>query len=86
VAALVRAFEGRPELDWAAQVTLIASSPGHRQIAAAAGALLNITSPVTILAADQELPSGRRAGTLVLSADAAVEDAERARALAGEQV
>lgn len=82
IAALIAAFAKRSELDWAVQVTAVATSPAHRQIAAAAGALLNLTRPVSVLTSSQKIGSLRGA-TLITSADASPDDRAHAAALVG---
>lgn len=84
VASLVRQFTGKSELNWADQVTVVATSPGHRQLAASAGALLSASAPSRLVAAN-----GARAATatkprLILSQDAAEADAHWARVLTGQ--
>jgi len=87
IASLVAAFAEGTGLDWADQVVCLASPPGHRQLAAMAGAALRSSKPTTILSVDQvkdasaELLAGRR---LVASDDADRADAARARELCEE--
>jgi hypothetical protein len=80
VAALVRAFASGRDLDWADQVVCVATTPGHRQIAAVAGGLLNVSKRARVLGAAEpaEVKPGAK---LLLSLDADGADAERARAL-----
>lgn len=82
IAALIAAFAKRSELDWAVQVTAVATLPAHRQIAAAAGALLNLTRSVTVLTSSQKLATLRGA-TWITSADASADDRAHAAALVG---
>ena len=89
IAALVRVFAEGQDLDWAEQVVCVASSAGHRHLAACAAALVNTTKATFLLSHDDapvsDLPaslSKRVSGArLVSSADANSEDlswAERA--------
>lgn len=83
IAALVQNFAGKSELNWADQVTVVATPPSHRQLAAVAGALLGLSVPSRLVAA-----SGARAATttkpqLVLSPDATETDAQWAKVLTG---
>ncbi len=81
VAALVRAFASGRDLDWADQVTVVATAPGHRQVAAVAGGLLNVSKRPRIVSAKDTLEL-RPGAKLVLSPDAAPDDSASARALA----
>ena len=75
IASLVAAFAAGRDLDWSAQVTVVATPPGHRHIAAAAAALLNASKATDLLsaagAADRPARNGAR---LLVSDDAAPED------------
>jgi len=82
VAALIAVFGARPELDWSAQVVVVATSPAHRQLAAAAGLLLNQTKPVRVVTATEAV-SGFTGAHLITSPDAAAPDLARAAALTG---
>jgi hypothetical protein len=82
--ALVRAFAGGRDLDWADQVVCVATAPGQRQIAAVAGGLLNVSKRARIVAAGDTV-NVKPGAKLVLSSDAAAADAERARALVGRE-
>jgi hypothetical protein len=84
VAALIQAFDGRSDLNWADQVTAIASLPAHRHLALAAAALLNLTRAPLVLSADQDagLVRSTTKPRLFISADASEADAVKARALA----
>jgi len=64
IAATIEAFARGTDLDWADQVTVVATPPAHRQLAAAAGALLNINRPTRFAA------PGEGRGRVVASADA----------------
>jgi hypothetical protein len=81
VAALQELFAGNTDLDWAEQVTVVATPPGHRQLAAVCGALLNATKRARILTASTELtvPNAR----LVVSQDAHDADAAKAGEVTG---
>jgi hypothetical protein len=84
VASLIEYFAGAEGLDWAEQVTVIATPPAHRQLAAAGGAILGSTRPTRLFDSTAgSLGKGAKA-RLVVSRDAAPEDAARARVLAGE--
>jgi len=78
IAAAIDAFSTGTALDWADQVIVIATPPAHRQLAAAAIALVNATRPSRILAATDDLapPAGARR---VVSDDADPRDGARAR-------
>ncbi len=76
IAATLLAFErGGRDYDWAEQVVIVATPPGHRQLAALGGAMLGIGRPVRIVTATEALP---RPGRLIASPDA--DPADRARA------
>lgn len=69
IAALVAAFAGGQDLDWSAQVTVVATPPAHRHLAAAAAALVNVTAATRLFAAGQPAP-GRPGARVLVSADA----------------
>jgi hypothetical protein len=73
IAALAQAFAGRRDLDWAAQVTCVATPPAHRQLAAFAAAVADSSRPATLLAgaAITEPPKGV---TVIVSDDTAPAD------------
>lgn len=75
IAGLLRVFAGRTDLSWSDQVTLVATPPAHRQLAAFATAALNLTKPTVVLthARAQGL-----VGRVIVSDDAAPEDARAA--------
>jgi hypothetical protein len=78
IAATIEAFTEGSDLDWREQVTVIATPPAHRHLAAAGAALVNARSATRLVGAAAtaaEIPRGVR---LVASADAA--PADRARA------
>lgn len=81
IAATVTAFHEGTDLDWADQVTVIATPPAHRQLGALGGALLNATKPSRVFTA--ELATAKSGVRLLLSEDASAEDAAKARELAG---
>ena len=81
IAATLVAFHDGTDLDWADQVTIIATPPAHRQLAALGGALLNATKPTRVCTA--ELATARSGMRLLVSEDAAAGDAAKARELAG---
>jgi len=81
VASLIQAFAANGDLDWARQVVAVATPPAHRQLAAAAGVLLNLTSPVTLTSKDSSVT--KVVGAIkVVSNDADPEDAKLAEQLA----
>jgi hypothetical protein len=81
VTALVQHFAQNTDLDWARQVTAIATSPAHRQIAAAVGVLLNLTVQVPLLASDA--PVSKLPGAIkFISSDATPEDTALAKKMA----
>jgi hypothetical protein len=90
IAALIRAFAGIAHLDWAEQVTVVATSPAERQLAAAAGAILGSTKRSIIVTnepSDVHAVAARLKGqklVVVCSPDAAPQDAAAAKRLAGE--
>lgn len=57
IASLAEAFAAAPDLDWAAQVTCVATPPAHRQLAAFAAALTDATRPAAVLAATPATPA-----------------------------
>lgn len=76
IASLVEAFSAGRDLDWADQVTVIATPPAHRQLAALAGALLLSTKPSRIATANT--PSAVLGARVLVSPDAHPADASRA--------
>jgi hypothetical protein len=80
IAALMRAFADGRDLDWADQVVVVATPPAHRQLAALAGGLLNLSKAVCIVA-DHGAPELKNSAKVIVSPDAAPDDAARARAL-----
>jgi hypothetical protein len=80
IAGTVIAFQqGGRDFDWSEQVAVIASPPGHRQLAAIGGALLGIGKPATIASATHGATGH---GRLIVSLDADPADLRRARELA----
>jgi hypothetical protein len=82
IAATIGAFAAGTALDWADQVTVVASAPGERQLAAAATALLNGQRAARIVSA-AETTKAIRGARLVASADATAADREAAEKLVG---
>lgn len=82
IAAAIEAFAVGTALDWCDQVTVVASAPAERQVAAAATALLNAQRPSRVWsaaeAASAKLDRGAR---LVASRDAAPGDLDAATQL-----
>lgn len=76
IVATIAAFAGRADLDFADQVTVLATPPSHRQLAVLATALLNSSKTARVLAADApfDLPANAR---LLVSADADPRDGAR---------
>ena len=70
IAATIESFAAGAALDWAEQVTIVATAPAVRQLAAAGAAILNATRSARIFGAgavDAKVVPG---GTLVASEDA----------------
>lgn len=84
VVSLAAAFAEGTDLDWAAQVVVVASSPAHRQVAALAAALVNATRIGVLLSASDEAPKSLEGGRLITSDDAADRDRAVAEALASK--
>lgn len=80
VAALVDLFSKSSGLDWADQVIVVATPPAHRQLAALAGALLNLTRAPQLFSPKLDPAVKVAARRLVLSPDADAGDAEWASA------
>ena len=76
IAAVLRVFLGRNDLAWTEQVTLVATPPAHRQLAALTTAVLNATKPTRVLTHPQ---AHDLVGRPVVSPDATPEDADAAR-------
>lgn len=75
VAATIEYFASHPDLNWSRQVTAVATEPSHRQLAASAGVLLNLTDAPAIVCAAAP-PEKKAKGQLIASDD--VTDADRA--------
>lgn len=84
IAALARQFVEMRDLDWSVQVACIATAPAHRQLAAIAGALLDISKPAGVLSA-KAVGKAKRAGKCVASPDAAPADLAAAQTLAADR-
>jgi hypothetical protein len=76
IAATLRAFAGRTDLAWSEQVTVVATPPAHRQLAALATAALNTTKATTLFTHGQ---AHGLLGRVLVSTDALAEDAAVAR-------
>lgn len=70
---------GGRDFDWAEQVLVIATPPGHRQLAALCGALVGVNMATPPLLATTPTP---RTGRVIVSADATTADLARANELA----
>lgn len=81
-AALIQAFAAADGLDWSDQVIVVATPPAHRQLAALATALLNVTRRATVVSHDDDT-SWTGNPRILISNDALPEDADRARVLQG---
>jgi hypothetical protein len=71
IAATLRAFAGRTDLAWSEQVTVVATPPAHRQLAALGTAALNTTKPTNLFTHGQ---AHGLAGRVLASEDALPED------------
>jgi hypothetical protein len=80
IAALARGFAEGRDLDWADQVVSIATPPAHRQIAAVAGGLLNVSKRARVVFASEPLEI-KPGAKLITSPDAQSDDVARAQAL-----
>ncbi len=59
ILAVASAFMGRADLDWSIQVTVVAESPAHRQLAGLAALFVGAIRPGPLLAPSEgELPEG----------------------------
>ncbi len=84
IAGTIEAFATGTALAWADQVTVIATPVPHRQLAAAAGALLNTTRPAALWRpTDQPAPKLSPGHRLVASGDADPADRAWAATLLG---
>lgn len=84
IAAAIGAFVAGTALDWADQVIVFATPPGHRQLAAAATALVNGSRLSHHVAATDALPSPPPGARLIASDDADPRDRAHAEALLGK--
>lgn len=82
IVAAVLAFVDGAALDWSAQVIVVASRPGERQLAAAAAAILNARATARIVQPGTSVRAGKGA-RLVVSPDARREDRDHATTLVG---
>ncbi len=57
VLAAAGAFAGREDLDWAAQVTVVADDPGPRQLAGLAGLFVGAVRPCAVVGSDEYAPA-----------------------------
>jgi hypothetical protein len=71
VAAALRAFVGRDDLAWTEQVAVVATPPGHRQLALFSTAVLGAAKPTTVVTHGQ---AHSLVGRAVISPDATPED------------
>jgi hypothetical protein len=78
-AALLVFHRGGRDLDWSDQALVIATPPGHRQLAALGGAMLGTDRATNLLTATQRTS---RTGRLLVSPDATPADLARAHELA----
>ena len=77
IAATIEAFARGTDLDWREQVTVLATPPAHRHLAAVGAAIVNATQATRLInarASRAEVPAGVR---LVASADADPVDRSR---------
>lgn len=81
IAATINAFVTGTALDWADQVIVFATPPAHRQLAAAATALVNGSRLSRHIAAADALPALPPGARLVVSDDADPRDRAHAEAL-----
>jgi hypothetical protein len=79
IAATVRQFAAAgSELDWCRQVTVVATPPGHRQLASAAPALLNVAGPTRLVSAAAAPELELERASVITSSDAHPDDLARA--------
>jgi hypothetical protein len=76
IVTALRAFIGRDDLAWTEQVTVVATPPAHRQLAALAAAVLNVTKPTPLVTHGE---ARSLVGRALVSADAPADDAATAR-------
>lgn len=77
ILAVASAFTGRDDLDWSRQVTVVADSPAHRQLAGLASVFVGAVKPCAVLASDLAQPNVGEVP--VVSADAEPACAEAVR-------
>src|SRR5690606_33505843 len=88
-ASLIQAFVGKSDLDWAEQVTVIATGPAARQIAVAAGAILGSTKATRLFSSEAaDLDRARthlkgKPARLLESPDASPDDLAAAKSIVG---
>lgn len=82
VAAVVTAFAAGSDLSFADQVVCVATPPAHRQLAALGAALLNATKPTGLVSPVSGKTAVRAGRRLLVSQDAAPDDAAWARGAA----
>jgi hypothetical protein len=75
--AIVHFAAAAGELDWSRQVTVVATPPGHRQLAASAPALLNLSAPTRLLSSATATSLDRKGASIIASADAHADDSAR---------
>jgi len=68
ILAVASAFEGRADLDWARQVTVVADAPAHRQLAGLASVFIGAVKPCEVVVSD--LAQLRVGDVAVVSPDA----------------
>jgi hypothetical protein len=78
IASVLGAFVGRSDLAWSEQVTIVATPPAHRQLAAFATAVLNGTKPSVVVTHGQA-HALTVIGRAIISPDASPDDATAAR-------
>lgn len=78
IAATTLAFARGTDLDWCEQVTVLASPPAHRHLAAVGAAIVNATGATRLVSASATAADVARGARLVASADAAPDDRARA--------
>jgi len=82
VAAMMRAFAESRDLDWVDQVTCVATSRAHRQVAALAGGFLNVSKRARILSVAAVGAQKKPSAKLVTSPDADAADTAATQSLA----
>ena len=82
VLALARAFAGNEALSWTDQILVVASQPAERQLALLAAVVLNARTVGRVVEDPRDEGVEPGGWTVLVSDDAAPQDAERARQLA----